>query len=165
MYKTTLSILILSIFFTSCCTLTQKRSESVLIAVQQEEADIIIDGYACGKAPLRVDLDKRYNHTIEVLKPGYQKQEAKIESCRSWQLGYNGTSPVIGAVAGTVYAGAIYGANGMIPPILIGTFTGAILGSGVGIVGILVDYSLRSDCVLDTHAVHFNLLEEMDKST
>ena len=160
MYRTTLSLMIFSLFFTSCCTLTRGRTEPVLVTVEQHDAEIFIDGFNCGTAPLVAELDKRRNHTIIASKPGYEPQKACIQSCRTMGSGFNLMAPSIGAAVGSLVGLAMHGGNGYIFPFFIGgTVVGTVIGLGVGAVGIGTDLCLRSDCDLNKKGVHFRLVQ------
>ncbi len=109
MYKIILSLVTLSLFCTSCCSLAIKKTEPVLVTAQQGNADVYIDGYACGTTPIIAELDKKYDHLIVVSKPGYQPQKACVKSSHSWKSGLNVVSPIIGAGIGTGIGLACFG--------------------------------------------------------
>lgn len=166
MYKTISLLTILSLTLTSCCSMVCDRTKQVIVTAQQSDAEVFIDGYACGKAPFLVDLDKTYDHTIVVSKPGYQPQQAFLKSHHTKKWASNLIAPIAGAAIGTGigYLGSLiaYGTLGayVIPPFaIIGATVGATTGLGLGLVGIAADIHLRSDCELDAQSVHFNLIQ------
>lgn len=160
MYKTISLIMILSFFLTSCCSMIGDPTRLVTVTAQQSDAEVFIDGYACGTAPLLVDLDKTYDHTIVVSKPGYQPQQAFLKSHHTLWWTSNILTPFAGAAIGTGVGLACYGTSGYIVPFaLAGTGIGAAVGLGLGVIGTAVDIGSRSDCDLDTQSVHFNLIQ------
>ncbi|MCE2983887.1 MAG: PEGA domain-containing protein [Parachlamydia sp.] len=73
-------MMIFSIFLTSCCSILTERSREVMVTAQQQDTEVTIDGYACGTAPLLVELDKRFDHMIMVSKLGYQPSQVCLKS-------------------------------------------------------------------------------------
>lgn len=160
MYKTISLILIFSITLTGCCSMISDPTRRVTVTAQQSDANVFVDGYACGTAPLLVDLDKKYDHTIVVSKTGYQPQQVVLKSRRTMRSASNLLTPVAGAAIGTGIGLACYGTSGYIIPFaLVGTGIGAVVGLGVGVIGTATDISLRSDCDLNAHNVHFDLIQ------
>lgn len=161
MYKTITLIPILSFFLTSCCSVMRDPTRRVTVTAQQSDAEVFIDGYACGTAPLSVDLDKSYDHTIVVTKPGYQSQQTLLKSRHTLKWTSNILTPIAGAAIGTGIGLACCGTTGYIVPFaLVGTGIGAVVGLGVGVIGTAADVYSRSDCDLHPHSAHFNLIQE-----
>lgn len=160
MYRIMTSLMmILSVFLTSCCAMTRDQASRITVTAEQSNAEVFIDGYDCGTAPLLVDLDKAYDHTIIVAKPGYQPQEACLKSHHTLESGFNLATPGIGALIGAGVTGLVWGSGYNGVGLIIGTLIGGGIGLGVGALGLAADLYSRSDCDLDIHAVHFNLIE------
>ncbi len=160
MYKTISLMTILSFFLTSCCSITSDPTRRVTVTAQQSNAEVFIDGYACGTTPLLVDLDKTCNHRIIVTKPGYQAQQVYLKSSHTLWWASNLMIPIAGAAVGTGIGLAYYGSAGYIVPFcLAGTGIGAAVGLGLGIFGVAADLCSRSDCDLDMKGTHFKLIQ------
>jgi hypothetical protein len=158
MYKTLSLIMALSLFLTSCCTIARDPTTKIMVTAQQRDTEIFIDGYACGTAPLWVDLDKTCDHTIIASKPGYQGQHIRLKSQHTMGAAFNLITPIAGAAVGTGIGLMMYGSGGYILPYCIGgTLLGGAIGLGLGAVGAATDLCTRSDCDLDRKTVHFNL--------
>lgn len=160
MYKTISLMTILSFFLTSCCSMMCDPTRRVTVTTQQCDAEVFVDGYACGTAPLLVDLDKTCDHTIIVSKPGYQPQQMQLKSCHTLKSASNIFAPIAGAAVGTGIGLMVYGTGGYIlPSCIIGTVLGGAIGLGLGVVGTAADICSRSDCDLAMKSVHFNLIQ------
>lgn len=158
MYKMISLLTIPSFFLTSCCSMICDPTRQVTVTAQQSDVEVFIDGYACGTAPLLVDLDKTCNHTIIVSKLGYQSQRACLKSHHTLKSASNIITPIAGAIVGTGIGLIAYGSGSYILPYcIIGTMYGVAIGLGLGVVGTVADLYLRSDCDLDTKGMHFNL--------
>lgn len=146
--------------------MTRDPTSPIIVTAQQSDADVMIDGYACGTTPLSVGLDKTRDHTIIVSKPGYQRQRVCLKSRHTASVASNLISPAVGAVVGTGVGLALYGTGGYIfPAFLVGTVIGGAIGLGVGCIGTAADLYLRSDCDLDRKDVHFHLVPEKCQET
>lgn len=156
MYIKSVSVLtILSFFLTSCCTMLCDPTRQVKVTAQQRDVEVVIDGYACGTAPLSVKLDKACDHTIIVSKPGCQSQRKYLKSQRTLKSSSNIIAPIAGAAVG-IGIGALVPVYGVYSGVF-GAAIGGAIGLGVGIIGTGVDIHKRSDCDLDMKKVHFNL--------
>jgi hypothetical protein len=155
MYKAISLLMILSFFLTSCCSIMSHPTRRVMITAQQSNAEVFIDGYNCGTAPLQVDLDKTYNHTIIVSKPGYQSQKACLKSRHTLGSASNIFTPAAGVLVG----GGLGAMTGSPYYFLFGSVIGGAVGLGLGIAGTAADLYLRSDCDLNRKGVHFNLIQ------
>lgn len=168
MYKMPLLITLLSFCLTSCCSVVGNATREVRVTAQQCGAEVFIDGYACGTAPLSVELNKTYNHTIIVAKPGYLPQQALLESRRTWRSASNILMPFGGAVVGTGVGAGLGAACWGVDAFTLGVTAAAGCGIGVavglciGIIGTATDIQSRADCDLCTKSVHFNLMQEND---
>lgn len=159
MSKTSL-LIALSLVFTSCCRMVCDRTQKVAITAQQRDTEIYIDGYACGTAPVLVDLDRTRHHTIVASKPGYEGQYMLLRSHHTLKAASNLVAPFIGLAVGTGIGLAVAGTGGIIlPDFLIGSFYGGLAGICFVGIGTAVDLYTRSDCDLAKQAVHFNLIE------
>lgn len=160
MYKTVSLMTILSLLLSSCCSIASSQTRCVTVTAAQNDAEVFIDGYACGTTPLSVDLDKRYDHKIVVAKAGYQAETASLNSHHTLKGASNLLTPIAGAAVGTGIGLAYFGTGGYgIPFCLIGTGIGLAVGLGLGVAGAVADLHLRSDCDLDHNSVHFNLMQ------
>ncbi|MFN4174772.1 MAG: PEGA domain-containing protein, partial [Parachlamydiaceae bacterium] len=104
-----------------CCSMKSKK-EAVWITSSPEQAEVTIDGHYYGLTPVKVDLNKKCNHTVSLNKEGYLGCEGIISSKRTMKSAKNLIWPVAGAVIGTGIGLACYGTGGfIIPECLIGT--------------------------------------------
>lgn len=160
MYKSISLIMTLSLFLTSCCSITQNRLGRVTVTSRQKDAGIFIDGYHYGTAPITVNLDKTQDHLIVATKSGYQDQQIYVQSKRTAKSAYNLLMPVAGAGIGTVVGLATFGTTAYCLPFFIaGTAIGGLIGLGVGTAGAATDIYRRSDCELNRKVVHFDLTQ------
>ncbi len=151
----------LSLFCTSCCRSHCDRTEKVCVTTQPNDAQVVIDGYDCGVTPLVVELDRRYDHTIVVEKPGYQSQQACVTSSHTGKVGSNLAMSAVGVTVGALCGLAIYGTTqwGLVSVAGMGVL-GCLAGTGLGLLGAGVDLATRADCELDRNAVHFQLAQQ-----
>ncbi|MBA3957010.1 MAG: PEGA domain-containing protein [Parachlamydiaceae bacterium] len=129
--------------------------EYVTISSVPSGAKIIIDEQPCGETPNIVQLTRKHQHHILLVKEGYEPEQYLLKPQANLilaaNLGYMATGAAVGVGTGLIF----FGGTGpwSLPFILAFTGVGAAVGAAVAVGGVGVDlisgggYSLSSNQV------------------
>lgn len=80
-----------------CATIIHGTTQDIGITTDPSGADLCIDGRENYKSPAKITMKRKEDHSVEVTKEGFQKENVNIKSVIS------------GAVAGNIIAGGLIG--------------------------------------------------------
>jgi len=107
-YSKILSVMLILLVTSSCCTIMLSPQQEVGIASNPSGARIIIDGQDIGKTPLTTSLKRSNNHTVKVELEGYLPYELNLtKSVSGWVFGNIIFGGIIGLVV-DLATGALY---------------------------------------------------------
>lgn len=129
-----LLILLMALNLTSCATTIQGKTQQVSIQSAPPGATVLIDGKIAGLTPMAVNLTRKHNHTVSLVKEGCEEQKFILKSQPSLVLASN----LVPAALGTVCFAAASVFCMAVPP------AGAFVAAGVITGGTCAGYDLLS---------------------
>lgn len=93
------ALLILSLLAISsgCATIIHGTTQDIGITTDPSEADLLVDGRERYKSPTKITMKRKDDHSVEVTKEGFQKENVNIKSVLS------------GVVLGNILLGGLIG--------------------------------------------------------
>ncbi|MDF1838181.1 MAG: hypothetical protein P1V35_09955 [Planctomycetota bacterium] len=94
--------LLLTLFFSSCATITRGSTDSVIVRTQPSGAQVTLSNGMTGTSPASFELPRKHTVVVNICKPGFQPVEVTLNPVMT---GEGGTH-----MAGNLLAGGLIGA-------------------------------------------------------
>jgi hypothetical protein len=133
-----LFIFVLCLLVTSCGVVCRGLRQDVDVTSEPPDATILVDNEFYGQTPQIINISRRDNHSILLMKDGYQTEEVCLMPKCSGILAGNLGCIAIGAGAGAAAGFIMGGSDGGLLALILGGI-GTVFGTLVSLGGMGVD--------------------------